>query len=56
VGCDRREARVLVIANALDKVNDRERTPMGMSAPGAEQDAQFLLDVMHWLSGLLGDT
>ena len=26
---------------------------MGMNAPGAEQNSQFLLNVMHWLSGLL---
>jgi hypothetical protein len=26
---------------------------MGMNAPGAEQNFQFLLNVMHWLSGLL---
>ena len=29
------------------------RTPMGMNAPIAAQNAQFLLNVMHWLSGLL---
>ena len=27
--------------------------PMGMNAPGAEQNFQFVLNVMHWLSGLL---
>jgi hypothetical protein len=27
--------------------------PMGMNAPGAEQNVQFLLNVMHWLSGIL---
>jgi hypothetical protein len=32
-----------------------DRTPMGMNAPGAEQNLQFLLNVMHWLSGLLDD-
>jgi hypothetical protein len=26
---------------------------MGMNAPGAEQNAQFVLNVMHWLVGLL---
>jgi hypothetical protein len=30
-----------------------ERRPMGMNAPGAEQNFQFVLNVMHWLSGLL---
>jgi hypothetical protein len=29
--------------------------PMGMNAPGAEQNFQFLLNTMHWLSGLLDD-
>lgn len=29
------------------------RIPMGMNSPGAEQNPQFLLNVMHWLSGLL---
>jgi hypothetical protein len=30
-----------------------ERTPMGMNSPGAEQNAQFVLNVLHWLAGLL---
>lgn len=30
-----------------------ERRPMGMNAPGAEQNFQFVLNVLHWLSGLL---
>lgn len=29
------------------------RNPMGMNAPLAKQNYQFLLNVMHWLSGLL---
>lgn len=29
------------------------RTPMGMNAPGAEQNSQFVLNVLHWLSGIL---
>ena len=28
-----------------------QRQPMGMNAPGAEQNAQFLLNVMRWLAG-----
>jgi hypothetical protein len=28
--------------------------PMGMNAPGAEQNAQFALNVLHWLAELLG--
>jgi hypothetical protein len=30
-----------------------KRNPMGMNDPTAPQNAQFLLNVMHWLSGLL---
>lgn len=30
-----------------------ERNPMGMNHPQAQQNAQFVLNVMHWLSGLL---
>ena len=30
-----------------------ERRPLGMNAPIARQNPQFLLNVMHWLSGLL---
>ena len=29
------------------------RTPAGMNDPTAPQNAQFLLNVIHWLSGLL---
>ncbi len=29
------------------------RTPMGMNAPVAAQNPQFLLNLLHWLSGLL---
>lgn len=32
------------------------KTPMGMNAPVASQNAQFLLNVMHWLSGKLDNT
>jgi hypothetical protein len=31
-----------------------ERQPMGMNAPGAEQNHQLLLNVMHWLSRAKG--
>ena len=31
----------------------RARDPMGMNAPMAEQHAQFVLNVLHWLSGVL---
>jgi hypothetical protein len=30
-----------------------QRAPMGMNAPIAAQNPQFLLNVLHWLSGLL---
>ncbi len=30
-----------------------EKRPMGMNAPLAEQNAQFALNTLHWLSGLL---
>lgn len=29
------------------------RTPMGMNAPRASGNAQFAVNVMHWLTGLL---
>jgi hypothetical protein len=31
-----------------------ERWPMGMNAPEAAQNPQFVLNVMHWLTGFLG--
>lgn len=30
-----------------------QRQPMGMNDPGAPQNPQFLLNVMHWLTGVL---
>jgi hypothetical protein len=30
-----------------------ERKPMGMNAPMAEQNAQFVLNVLHWLAGAI---
>lgn len=30
------------------------RQPIGMNSPAAPQNAQFLLNILHWLSGLLG--
>lgn len=35
------------------QVDGRSRSPMGMNAPAASQNPQFLLNVLHWLSGLL---
>ncbi|UCC28964.1 MAG: DUF4350 domain-containing protein [Phycisphaerales bacterium] len=31
----------------------KERIPFGMNVPMAKDNAQFLLNVMHWLSGIL---
>ncbi|HEX4935220.1 MAG TPA: hypothetical protein VFV33_18680 [Gemmatimonadaceae bacterium] len=35
------------------QVSGPERRPMGMNAPFAEQNPQFVLNVLHWLAGLL---
>jgi hypothetical protein len=35
------------------QVTGAQRRPMGMNAPEAEQNFQFVLNVMHWLSGVL---
>jgi hypothetical protein len=35
------------------QVSGANRTPMGMNDPGAPQNAQFLLNVVHWLNNLL---
>jgi hypothetical protein len=35
------------------QVTGAERSPMGMNAPGAEQNHQFVLNLMHWLSRIL---
>jgi hypothetical protein len=35
------------------QVSGPQRRPMGMNAPRAGQNPQFLLNVMHWLAGLL---
>jgi hypothetical protein len=34
------------------QVSGAERRPMGMNMPGAEQNPQFLLNIMHWLARL----
>ena len=31
------------------------RSKIGMNSPGAEENYQFVLNVMHWLSGLIKD-
>jgi hypothetical protein len=40
--------------SAQEQIGGEERKLMGMNRPDAEQNPQFLLNVMHWLSGLLG--
>ena len=39
--------------SAQERIGKSERELMGMNRPDAAQNAQFLLNVMHWLSGLL---
>ena len=41
--------------SAQEQVRDDETVKMGMNAPEADQNARFLLNVVHWLSGLLPD-
>jgi hypothetical protein len=46
------KGRVAVFGEAAmfsAQVSGAERRPMGMNMPGAEQNPQFLLNVMHWL-------
>ena len=35
------------------QVDGPHREPFGMNTPEAKQNPQFLLNVLHWLSGLL---
>jgi hypothetical protein len=49
------QGRVAVFGEAAmfsAQLADLRREPMGMNAPIAKQNAQFLLNVMHWLTGL----
>ena len=51
------EGRVAVFGEAAmfsaqEQIRKDERTLMGMNHPDAAQNPQFLLNVMHWLSGL----
>ena len=39
--------------SAQEWITKDERVLMGMNRPDAAQNPQFLLNVMHWLSGLL---
>lgn len=50
------KGRVAVFGEAAmfsAQVAGPDRMPMGMNDPSAPQNPQFLLSVMHWLSGLL---
>ena len=52
----RGQGRVAVFGEAAMFTAQRtagEGRPMGMNADGAEHNAQFALNVVHWLSGLL---
>lgn len=50
------QGRVAVFGEAAmfsAQLAGRDRAPMGMNDPAAPQNAQFLLNVMRWLTGLL---
>lgn len=50
------EGRVAAFGEAAmfsAQVAGPDRRPMGMNAPGAEQNAQLVVNVLHWLVGLL---
>jgi hypothetical protein len=53
------EGRVAMFGEAAmftAQLRGPERIPMGMNAPYAEENYKFLLNVSHWLSGLLDPT
>ena len=50
------KGRVVVFGEAAlfsAQISGSSKKPMGMNAPGAEQNRQLCLNVLHWLSGLL---
>jgi hypothetical protein len=50
------KGRVAVFGEAAmfsAQVAGPSRSPMGMNDPTAPQNAQFLLNALHWLTGLL---
>jgi hypothetical protein len=52
------QGRVVVLGEAAmctAQLAGPQRAPIGMNNPLAPQNAQFCLNVVHWLSGLLGD-
>ncbi|MEJ2205001.1 MAG: hypothetical protein P8170_12935 [Gemmatimonadota bacterium] len=51
------EGRVVFLGEAAmcsAQVAGPQRTPMGMNAPGANQNPQFCLNVVRWLTGVIG--
>lgn len=51
------QGRAVVLGEAAmctAQLAGRQRVPMGMNNPLAPQNPQFCLNVVHWLSGLLG--
>lgn len=40
---------------AQNSVRDGVTRPMGLGHPSASENAQFVLNVMHWLSGVFED-
>jgi hypothetical protein len=52
------QGRAVVLGEAAmctAQVAGPQRVPMGMNNPSAPQNAQFCLNVVHWLSGLLDE-
>jgi hypothetical protein len=50
------DGRVAIFGEAAmfsAQIGGANRTKMGMNAPLAEQNAQFVLNVLHWLTGVL---
>ena len=50
------KGRVAVFGEAAmfsAQISGSEKRPMGMNHPDASENARFLLNVFHWLSGLL---
>jgi hypothetical protein len=51
------KGRVLILGEAgmlSAQVSGPKRVPLGMNAPVAGQNQQFVLNALHWLAGLLG--
>ena len=37
------------------QIKGAQQVPMGMNAPEAQQNPQFVLNILHWLAGLIPD-